>query len=1210
MAMSRSAMMSFNGSGMSNENNQEVDEMDECGGSNNFDESSYVRMCSPSISPDVIESNPGPSNNAPISNNIDCTNPPEYNVFDERMAAIEYANVDNVAELTFAQCKICGNILIADFTHIDRHKKSESHVKLQMLLSSSQRREMQQESMFNFFFHERNYVIESIVAECIYLMKVLKVTSETKCLFYWCDMCSTDFYCYPNDHQLSDTHLRLLHGIKDKENSSYLTCETCEGAEFDRTSGIMNHIKSPIHLTSLQFNTRALPHSATISGEPSLQWAFTDLASGQSQSISPYHSIFAASYNGIDCSSQMPNGWELIRVKQYFAFHSHQTLPEGLETYTQRTLICTICHCLLEGYESIGEHIKTIDHITRGPCVIQKKSHGCYYCEVCKFMCPRTVLLDHLTGPTHSMMKEDKYPTPPEIMSMRFYSLPEGIVRLENDSHFVCQVCNKKITGTLEHATDHAQTPTHKKKLRGALQNERERAQYFEISEWNSFEISTYTDTNDNNSSKKRSSAKPDGREFTCSFCDTTVASISGFHAHLAKHISLEGIAHANNEKSKTSTDGPSIAWQGNISSSNERESEDEMPDKPISVEFTSRPVKTKPVVPYRSWERKEPDCDLEDGVNIYEVDEQKRKKFELSVALFFIDDSESSLYCMVCRKTVKYSIQILYEHFFNTYHMTTLQQMLEDDHMFKDYPDEFSDLALGYEYMEEVDDASVRCYACKTFEINENSCLKRHIENPEHITAKTAHNEQVKLRFKSLSSFMDCNFYCVRYYWCVICQVNFTRECDFQKHINGLMHIGQTAQYVNSNVRLLFDYCASCGVLWYGFAETFNYHSKGRMHKYHSYRNSYRITELPASVECFLRSAEQYANQVIAEIDDQQEETAMKNRTAMDDLETICKIRYSDCVAYSYGSSVTGLGGIYSDLEIFLDCDPDFFIYEFNIVSTLQAVERIKAINRYADKNPEIWLVNDVKMDARIPIIKLTHRPTASVCNVSFNDRLPVEIARLVKRYCEVFPNCRKMIIFIKKWMIRCDINDISTDIITWMVIFFLQRKGILPTVAQLIKQKGESRLIAGWETGVDLNFKILNDPKLPMAKLLSEFFGFFADFDYRNNVICPLLGRPIAKKAFQFVEVPTEMNHYIRYLDTLSNPEPFRIDSVMCIQNPFDLSHNIAETVKKLIVYRFKTFCALSMPILKKRRCTVAESVERWIAAKNLQADSDSSS
>lgn len=54
--------------------------------------------------------------------------------------------------------------------------------------------------------------------------------------------------------------------------------------------------------------------------------------------------------------------------------------------------------------------------------------------------------------------------------------------------------------------------------------------------------------------------------------------------------------------------------------------------------------------------------------------------------------------------------------------------------------------------------------------------------------------------------------------------------------------------------------------------------------------------------------------------------------------------------------------------------------------------------------------------------------------------------------------------------------------------------------------------------------------------------------------------------------------MKPYIEKLKTEESPELFRATSEMCIQDPFDLSHNLTKACSHSFMLSFRTLCDLT--------------------------------
>jgi len=80
-------------------------------------------------------------------------------------------------------------------------------------------------------------------------------------------------------------------------------------------------------------------------------------------------------------------------------------------------------------------------------------------------------------------------------------------------------------------------------------------------------------------------------------------------------------------------------------------------------------------------------------------------------------------------------------------------------------------------------------------------------------------------------------------------------------------------------------------------------------------------------------------------------------------------------------------------------------------------------------------------------------------------------------------------------------------------------------------------------------------------------------------------LLGRPIEKDSLNNLsDLPRDMAPYIVYMQTTSieAPQAFPI-SPLCVQDPFDLSHNLTKAINNKELKTFRNTCVMSAKILK---------------------------
>lgn len=132
------------------------------------------------------------------------------------------------------------------------------------------------------------------------------------------------------------------------------------------------------------------------------------------------------------------------------------------------------------------------------------------------------------------------------------------------------------------------------------------------------------------------------------------------------------------------------------------------------------------------------------------------------------------------------------------------------------------------------------------------------------------------------------------------------------------------------------------------------------------------------------------------------------------------------------------------------------------------------------------------------------------------------------------------------------------NTYCIIMMLIFYLQTKKLplLPAVQDL--QKGIPRVNFGpWNLGYprDINFMSMN--KESIRSLVTNFFKYYANFEFEKNLISPYVGRLCTVEEMKMNKV-RELQPYYRAVEHQNYPE-FNIGAMICIQDAFELNLNI---------------------------------------------------
>lgn len=306
----------------------------------------------------------------------------------------------------------------------------------------------------------------------------------------------------------------------------------------------------------------------------------------------------------------------------------------------------------------------------------------------------------------------------------------------------------------------------------------------------------------------------------------------------------------------------------------------------------------------------------------IYNIDNKQLENIKLGLILSFIPDkNHHTYYCMICRKSVKNSIENMYEHLSDIWHNNYLKQMQQDHIRMKTFPNTVSDLKLAMEFMEEYSNVYIKCQACNRAIENDTGILQQHINDDSHRKNCVIPIKNSAEIFKSLKARMFRDWYNVQHYWCVVCGFQFADELAFAKHLLQKDHKKKLQPYKMSNENLMFDFCTTCATLWFGFQCTFSYHSQCKMHGYHSQDKFYCVSELPKKVLELLSNPEDSCNELIMKIDCNLDNEKVKEEMLLNDLEKLAKEEFPRAKVYPFGSRISGLRSKNSDLDVFIDC-------------------------------------------------------------------------------------------------------------------------------------------------------------------------------------------------------------------------------------------------------------------------------------------------
>lgn len=257
----------------------------------------------------------------------------------------------------------------------------------------------------------------------------------------------------------------------------------------------------------------------------------------------------------------------------------------------------------------------------------------------------------------------------------------------------------------------------------------------------------------------------------------------------------------------------------------------------------------------------------------------------------------------------------------------------------------------------------------------------------------------------------------------------------------------------------------------------------------------------------------------------------------------------FSKAVLTLFGSSCNGFGFADSDLDLCLtfEGNPDGKGLDFAAI--------VKKLARILRKNRFFCDIMPIS-SAKVPIVKLRHRPTGLESDISLYNQLGRRNSQLLATYSAIDPRVRILGYMAKLLAKQCEIGDasrgsLSSYAYTLMVLHYLQqvKPPVIPVLQEIVIE-GVDRakyVIEGCDTWFFEDCQNLarvwphfGANREPPSTLWLGFLLYYAElFNYRQQVVC------------------------IRQLKPLYRLEKMWTDRPIAIEDPFDLAHNLGSGV-----------------------------------------------
>lgn len=249
----------------------------------------------------------------------------------------------------------------------------------------------------------------------------------------------------------------------------------------------------------------------------------------------------------------------------------------------------------------------------------------------------------------------------------------------------------------------------------------------------------------------------------------------------------------------------------------------------------------------------------------------------------------------------------------------------------------------------------------------------------------------------------------------------------------------------------------------------------------------------------------------------------------------------------------------------------------------------------------------------AKVPILKCYHPATRFYCDISFSNgtnSLGVYNTNALRHLMLLDYRVHPLAIIIKYYMRTHELSGtgrITNYCLFFMILYYLQaiKPPIYPPMSEFQKNCPPQN-IDHWNVAFDFAYELKSKNNAKVADLVVGFLEFYRDFQFDRYVICPLYGKTYSRELFASKKIPPEFDRYIAYLRK-PNANHLNTSNPICVQDPFNLSHNVAASCGKYLFERFKQEITFSAKMARAALNQNGESAQVLLNLFNQSAPID---
>ncbi|XP_059474832.1 speckle targeted PIP5K1A-regulated poly(A) polymerase-like [Neocloeon triangulifer] len=287
-----------------------------------------------------------------------------------------------------------------------------------------------------------------------------------------------------------------------------------------------------------------------------------------------------------------------------------------------------------------------------------------------------------------------------------------------------------------------------------------------------------------------------------------------------------------------------------------------------------------------------------------------------------------------------------------------------------------------------------------------------------------------------------------------------------------------------------------------------------------------------------------------------------------LSDVRGVLREEFEDVRCFVFGSRVTGLVCIDSDVDIQVKLELTGTEFE-NMATDRDVHETLMRLCYRLFRKSKPYFTQILPIySARIPVLHMLHKPTLLACDLTFKNMLAVQNSQFLRFIVSQDKRIFFFFLIVKLWKKARNLN-FSTYSLTMLAIFYLQNlpRPMLPPILDL-KVPSDSPMQKC--NILDTPLKI--ESEISLKDLVVGFFKFLPNLDFGVEVVCPLLATTIEKWKFRQRETLPDV---LKELADLNEHDCLQTGKPACVQDPFELNHNVVKGVSQRQLREFVSLC-----------------------------------